>query len=161
LGVLSRTALGKYLSAIQDIIIVIGILIGAFLFRKTKPTLIKGILLGLILSMVLPFLSTKLIIINVTYWTFGILTLILAFFNLINKKWLNFMIGFFAFLSFLFALMSWPFYNALFISMIIPFVCYLVVVKNWKLNINQLGVLTILGLYELTLILRIVKQWLV
>ena len=148
------------MSTIQDIIIIIGILIGSFLFQKTKPNLMKGILIGLILSIGLPFLSTKLIIINATYWIFGILTLIFAVYNLLNKKWLNFIIGFFAFASFLFALMNWPFYNVLMILMTIPFVCYLIVTKNWKSNINQLGVLTILGLYELTLILRIVKLWL-
>ncbi len=120
----------------------------------------KGILVGLILSIGLPFLSTKLIIINITYWTFGILALIFSIYNLFNKKWLNFIIGFFALMSFLFALMNWPFYNVLLISITIPFVCYLIIIKNWKSNINQLGVLTILGLYELTLILRIVKLWL-
>ena len=148
------------MSTIQDILIIIGILIGAFLFHRTKPILIKGILIGLILSIGLPFLSTKLIIINITYWIFGILTLIFSIYNLLNRTWLNFIIGFFAFASFLFALMNCPFYNVLLILMTIPFICYIIVVKNWKMNINQLGVLTILGLYELTLVLRVIKLWL-
>ncbi len=105
----------------QDTIIIPGILIGAFLFQKTKPPLMKAILIGLILSIGLPFISEKSIIINVTYWAFGILTLIFSIYNLWNKKWLNFIIGFFAFMSFLFDVMRLPYYNVLVTLMVIPF----------------------------------------
>lgn len=151
-------SVGIHLSTIQNIVIGIGVLIGILLFNKTNPTSIKAILIGLIISIGLPFISSNILIIDITFWIFGILTLIFLSYNLLNKNWLNFIVVFFAFASFLFGLMNWQYYNGLLISMIIPVICYFVILKNWESNINLLSILSILGLYELALFLGEIGQ---
>jgi hypothetical protein len=147
----------KPLNKFQNIVIVIGILIAILLFNKTKPVLLKVVLIGIVCSIGLPLLYSEIIIINITFWVFGLLTLTYTYYNGLNKTWLNFIVGIFAFASFLFGILDLPFYNVLLFTMIFPLTCYLLIIKDWKRHINQLAILTILAFYELNLILNIIE----
>ena len=148
------------MNTVQDIIIWIGIILGVVLFKWTKPVILKVILVGLILTFVLPFLSSNILIINVTSIAFGILSLTYSIYCALDKNWTNLIIGIFAFTTFFWALLSWPYYGELQLSMLIPFGIYILIVIKWKKNINQLSILSIFGMYELSVFLRLVKQWL-
>ncbi|PHR90804.1 MAG: hypothetical protein COA80_15360 [Leeuwenhoekiella sp.] len=148
------------MNTLQDIIIWIGIILGVVLFKWTKPVILKVILVGLILTFVLPFLSTNILIINVTSIAFGILSLTYSIHCAINKNWTNLIIGIFAFATFFWALLNWQYYGELQLLMIIPFGIYILTVIKWKKNINQLSLLSIFGMYELSVFLRLIKQWL-
>ena len=72
----------------EKIIIGIGILIGILLFKKTKPKLLVGILTGLIISFVLSITQNELLT-NISFISFGILSLIFVVYSGIKRKWLN------------------------------------------------------------------------
>jgi len=149
----------EYLELTKDIIIGLGIIIGAFLFNKTKPIHFRVILIGLIISYGLTF-PTQFVLIYLSYWIFGISTFAFSIYNGLNKKWLNFVVGLFAFISIIWEIMNWSFYGELQLLMIIPIVCYLLMCKNWKVNVNQLSILSILGFYELTQFIELISGWL-
>ena len=142
----------------EIIIIGIGVLIGLSLFKKTNPIFIKGILVGLVVTFVLTFFGQQLLT-DISFFSFGILTLIFTVYSGMNKKWLNLIVGLFAFVSFFFILMNYPFANELKLLMIIPIFCYLLIFRNWKKYNNELSILTILVAYELTEFLRLAEQW--
>ena len=141
------------------IIILIGIIIGIILFKKTKPNFLKGILIGFILSFAISFFENELISATISRLSFGILIFVFSVYNGINKKWLNLIIGLFAFTSFFFKSMYYPYASELQLLMIIPLIIYIVILAKDKLENNQLSILTILAAYELTDFLKLITQW--
>ena len=142
----------------QKIIIGIGILAGLFLLSKTKPTLLKAILIGLVISFGLTFFTEPLLI-NLSFFSFGVLTLIFSIHQGVKGKWTNFTIGLFAFLSFLWSLMHWPFIGELRFLMIIPIAIYVWTLIKKRETENGLSILTILSCYELSEFLILMEQW--
>jgi len=142
----------------EKIIIGIGILIGISLLRKTNPIFLKSILIGLILSFGLSFFSEKLLI-NISFFSFGILTFLFTVYNGLKKRWLNLTIGFFAFISFLFSFLHYPFANELKLLMLIPILSYLAIFKSLDKHKSELSILTMLVSYELNEFLRLTEQW--
>jgi len=143
----------------NDIIIGIGVLIGLLLIGRTRPNLLKGILLGLIIGFILTFANQQ-ILITISNYSIIVLTLIFSIYSAINKKWSNFIIGTFALASFIFILNHYPYSNVLKLLMIIPILTYLMTFKKPKKYKNEISILTILVAYELTEFLQLMEQWL-
>jgi hypothetical protein len=142
----------------ETIIIGIGVLVGLSLSRKNNSNILNGILIGLALSFGLPF-TNEILLIRLSFYSFGILTFIFTLYSGLNKKWLNLVVGIFAFISFLVALLHQAYANELKLSMIIPVLTYLLILTKWKKNKDELSVLTILAAYELAYLLNLIEQW--
>jgi hypothetical protein len=140
------------------IIIGIGILIGILLFKKTKPKILVGILVGLIISFVLSFIENELLT-NISFISFGILSFIFVAYSGIKIKWLNLIIGLFAFVSFFSKLMHFPYANELKLLMIIPIVCYVLTLRKKEKYENELSILTIFAAYELSEFIKLTEHW--
>ncbi len=140
------------------IIIGIGILIGILLFKKTKPKLLIGILVGLIISFVLSFIDNQLLT-NISFISFGILSLIFFAYSGIKRKWLNLIIGIFAFVSFISKYMHYPYANELKLLMIIPIVSYVLTFRKKENYENELSILTIFVAYELSEFIKLTEHW--
>lgn len=134
--------------------IIIETIIGFLLFKKTKPNFSKGILIGLILSFVVSFFENQ-ILTNISFLIFGILSLTFSIFSGINKKWLNLIIGLFAFISFIFKAMHYPYANELKLSMLIPVLCYVLAIRKWEYHKSEFSILTIFVAYELSELLKL------
>ena len=141
------------------IIIGIGVLIGIFLFKKTKPKLLLGILVGLIISFALSLIENQLLN-NISFISFGILSLVFSIYSGIQRNWLNLIIGFFAFVSFLSKLMHYPYANELEILMSIPIVSYGLTFMKKENYKNEVSILTIFVAYELSEFIKQIEQWL-
>jgi hypothetical protein len=142
----------------QKIIIGIGILAGLSLFLKTKPTLLKGILIGLAISFGLTFFKNQFLT-DLSFFSFGILTLGFSVHQAINRKWTNFVIGLFSFLFFIWGLFQYPFTGELRFLAVLPVGLYVwTLVKKWKTE-NSLSILTVLAFYELSEFLILIGQW--
>ncbi|WP_394908007.1 hypothetical protein [uncultured Mesonia sp.] len=142
----------------EKIIIILGLLIGIFLFKKTKPDYLKAILIGLILVFVLTFFPQKLPT-NISFYSFGLLTFIFTILSGLKKKWFNLIIGFFAFISFVSAALEFPYANELKLLMIIPIISYFWTLKKLIIYKNALSISTILVAYELTEFLKMTIKW--
>ena len=140
------------------IIILIGIVVGMFLFQKTKPNLLKGILVGLIISFGISFFDNQ-VLTNISFFSFGIFSLTFGVYSGINKKWLYLIIGLFAFISFLFKLMHYPFANELKLLMLLPIVSYLLTFKKLESHKTGLSIASIFVAYELTEFIKLVELW--
>lgn len=138
------------------IIILLSIIIGIFLFNKTKPNFSKAILIGLILSFSASFFENDLIA-NISFLSFGILSLVFSIYSGINKKWLSLIICLFAFISFLFKSMYYPYANELKLSMLIPIVCYALTFRKLESYKAELSILTIFVAYELSEFLKLIE----
>lgn len=68
------------------------------------------------------------------------------------------MIGFMIFLSFLWGLFDWPYYNDLRFLMLAPVIAFLLMFINWKKNIDQLIIIIVLSGYEMRLIIGLIKN---
>ena len=136
------------------ILLLIGMVIGTLLFQKTKPIFMKIILIGFLLSLSVSFIENQTLH-TFSFVTFGLLSLAFSIYSVINKKWLNLLIGLFAFVSFLFKLFHFPLSNELKLMMLIPLIAYFFILKNPKLHLNELSVLTILITYELFIFLQL------
>lgn len=141
-----------------SIIILIGVLIGIFLFNKTKPNFLKGILIGLVVSYGLSFFENELLA-DISFISFGLLSLIFTFYSRI--KWLSSIVGLFAFASFLGKLMHLPYANEMKLLMLIPILCYIMILRKWKVYESELSILTIFVAYELSQFISIVRLWVV
>jgi hypothetical protein len=133
----------------ERIIFGIGVLIGLLLIRQTKPMLLKIILIGLALSVGLSFLSEN-ININISFFSFGALTLIFTIWSILKSKWTGMIIGLFAFLSFTWSYMNFSHWGILQFLMLIPLGFYTWTLFNKKDFKNELGVFTALASFELT-----------
>ena len=102
----------------------IGIVLSLLLFNKTKPVLLRIILIALALSMGLAFFEDY-ININIPYFGFGVLTLGFTIWSGIEEKWNCLFIGLFAFLSFLWSYLHWPFVGELRFLMVVPIIIYI------------------------------------
>lgn len=140
------------------IIIGIGILIGILLFKKTKPKILVGILVGLIISFILSLIENELLT-NISFISFGILSLIFSIYSGIKRKWLNLTIGIFAFVSFFSKLMHYSYANELKLLMIVPIICYALTFRNKEKYKTELSILTIFVTYELTEFIKLTEHW--
>jgi len=140
------------------IIIGIGILIGIFLFKKTEPKLLVGVLVGLIISFVLSLIESEFLT-NISFVSFGVFSLIFFVYSAIKRKWLNLIIGLFAFVSFFSKLMHYPYANELKLLMIIPIVSYALTFRKKEKYENELTILTIFIAYELTEFIKLTEYW--
>ena len=140
------------------IIIGIGILIGILLFKKTKPKILVGILVGLIISFALSFIENQLLA-NISFISFGILSFIFFVYSGTKRKWLNLIIGIFAFVSFFSKLMHYPYANELKLLMIIPIVSYALTFRKKEKYESELSILTIFFAYELSEFAKLIEYW--
>lgn len=139
------------------IIIIIGIFIGLLRFRQTNPIFLKFILIGYVLSFGMTFFKGYFPM-SIAFYSFGILTLLFIFYNVINKKWLNSLIGFIVFISFTWSMMNWVNGNEIRLLAIIPILSFILILRNWKKYKNELSILTILSIYELTEFIKLLEQ---
>jgi len=140
------------------IIILIGVLIGILLFKKTKPNFLKGILIGLVVSYGLSFFENELLA-DISFFSFGLLSLTFTIYSGIKRKWLSLIIGLFAFVSFFGGLMYWPYANELRLLMLVPILCYLMTFRKWESYKTELSILTIFVASELSQFLIIIRLW--
>jgi hypothetical protein len=140
------------------IIILIGVLIGILLFKKTKPNFLKGILIGLIFSYGLSFLDNELLV-GISFLSFGFLSLIFTVYSVLKRKWLSLIVGLFVFISFIAHIMYLPYANELRLLMIVPILCYLMTFRKWESYKTELSILTIFVAYELSQFLIIIGLW--
>tara|TARA_R110000744_G_C18951541_1_gene515734 strand:+ start:59 stop:502 length:444 start_codon:yes stop_codon:yes gene_type:complete len=140
------------------IIIGIGVLIGLLLYNRTKPNTLKGILIGLTLSYGGGYFM-EFPIGTVAFISFGIVALGFTVWSGLNKKWFSLIIGVFTFLSFIWTLFDYQFWNFLQFLMIIPLTCYIWILSRWRKHINELSILTILASFELTEFLILLGTW--
>ena len=68
-------------------------------------------------------------------------------------------IGVFTFLSFVWTLFDYQFWNLLQFLMIIPLVCYIWSLFEWRKYEKELSVLTVLASYELSEFVIIIGTW--
>ncbi|TBN00921.1 hypothetical protein EYD45_13950 [Hyunsoonleella flava] len=142
----------------QKVIIGIGILAGLLLYAKTKPTFLKVILIGLSISFGLTFFKNQLLT-DLSFFSFGILTIGFSVHQAANRKWTNFAIGLFAFLSFIWGLFQYPFIGELRFLMLLPIGLYIwTLITKWNTE-NGLSILTVLTFYELSEFLIFIGQW--
>ncbi|QIJ88359.1 hypothetical protein C7H62_0550 [Mesoflavibacter sp. HG96] len=120
-----------------------------FLIKKIKPKFIVGILAGLIISLILSFIENELLK-NISFISFGILSLIFVIYSGLKRKWLNLIIGLFAFVSFFSKLNHYPYANVLKLLIAIPIVCFILTLRKKEKHENELSILIILFTYELT-----------
>lgn len=140
------------------IIVLIGVLIGLLLIKKTKPNFIKGILIGLIFSFGISFFKTELSFI-ISIYSFKVLSLTFIIYSGIKRKWLSLIIGLFAFVSFFAKFMYWPYANELRLLMIVPILCYLMTFRKWESYKTELSILSIFVAYEFSEFLIIILLW--
>ncbi|OAB78400.1 hypothetical protein ULVI_10550 [Cochleicola gelatinilyticus] len=140
------------------IIIGIGVLIGLLLFNKTKPNFLKLILVGLSICFTLGYFM-EFPIGTVAFMSFGILALVFSIWCVMNKNIISFLIGIFTFLSFVWTLFDYQFWNLLQFLMIIPLFCYIWTLIKYPNYKKELSVLTILASYELSEFLIIIGTW--
>jgi len=133
----------------DKLILSIGFIVGILLFKNTKPNLLKGILIGLIISFGISFFDNKALV-NISYLSFGVFSLIFGIYSGINKKWLHLIIGLFVFISFLFKMMHFPFSNEVKLLMLIPIIAYIISLIKLKSYKNGLSISTIFVAYLLT-----------
>ena len=143
---------------ISILIMLVGILIGAMLFRQTQPKILQVILIGLILSLTLPFLNVP-ILSTISFYLFGILNFIFILFSLKNNKKLSIIIAFLVFLSFLINMMHFPYVNEIRILMLIPILCFILVLKKSKLYKPELSILVIFFAFALREFWYLVDIW--
>ena len=144
---------------LEKIIIGIGILIGIILFKKTKPNFLVGILVGLIISFIVSFFE-NILLRNISFYSFGILSLIFFIHSGFKRKWLNLIIGLFVFVSFFSKAMHYPYANELKSLMIIPILSYVLTFRKWENHKCELSILTIFVAYELSEFIKLTEQWL-
>jgi hypothetical protein len=142
----------------QNFIIGIGILVGLFLLPKTKPNFQRTILIGLVISFGLSFFKEPLLL-NLSFFSFGALTLGFFISQGLKRKWTNFVIGLFAFLSFLWSLMNWLLIGELRFLMIVPVGLYIWTLIKKRESENGLSILTVLACYELSEFIILMEQW--
>ncbi len=140
------------------IIVLIGVLIGLLLIKKTKPNFLKGILIGLIVSYGMSFLDNALLV-DISFLSFGVLSLIFTVYSGLKRKWLSLIIGLFLFVSFIAHILYLPYANELRLLMIVPILCYLMTFRKWESYKTELSILTIFVAYELSEFLRIILLW--
>ena len=142
----------------QKIIFGIGILIGLLFFKKTKPIILKQILIGLLVCYLLGLLNNQFTN-TIGYVGLGILSLIFGIYSIFKKLWLNTLIGFFTSITIIHGIMNWPFYREMQLIMIIPIICYLILCVNWKKYLNSFSISTILSFYMATLFINLLSKW--
>jgi hypothetical protein len=139
-----------------NIIILIGVLIGLFLFKRTKPIFLKVILIGLVLSFII-FIFEIRPLIYVAFFSFVVLSLIFTFYS--GIKWLSSIIGLFAFASFFGKLMHLPYANEMKLLMLIPILCYIMTFRKWETYKSELSILTIFAAFALSEFLSMILLW--
>ncbi|WP_188245550.1 hypothetical protein [Maribacter aquimaris] len=140
------------------IIIGIGVLIGLLLYKKTKPNILKGILIGLTLCYAGGYFM-EFPIGTVAFISFGIVALVFTVWCGLNNRWFSLIIGLFTFLSSIWSLFDYQFWNLLQFLMIIPLACYIWILSRWRKHINELSVLTVLASFEFTEFLILLGTW--
>jgi len=135
------------------IIIIIGICVGILLYKKTKPNFLKGILVALILSFILSFSESNLLI-NIAFICFGVLSFIYSIYSVLHKNWLNLVIGLAAFVSFFFKTQHYPYISLIQLLMIIPIACYFLMFVKKKRMIKELSIVTLFVAYEISEFMR-------
>jgi len=136
----------------------IGIVAGLLMFNRTKPILLKIVLVALALSMALAFFEDY-ININIPYFGFGFLTLGFTVWCGIEGKWTSLVIGLFAFLSFLWSYLNWSLIGELRFLMIAPIIIYIWTLIKKRESENALSILTLLVFFELSDFLILMRQW--
>lgn len=131
----------------ERIIFGIGALIGLLFFRQTKPVILKVILIGLAFSVGLSFFKEY---IDISFFSFGLLTLGYTIWCGIKGKWTSMLIGLFAFLSFTWSFMNFQHWALLQFLMIIPLSLYLWTLHKKKEFISEISVLTAIAGFELS-----------
>ena len=137
-----------------EIIFYLGLLSSAALFHKTQPPLLKGILVALIFSMFIAYLSDNSVVITVFYAIFATVALVYSTYSALHGKWIYVVVGVFTVLYYLFTTFYWPFLPILLLLMIIPLVCYVIILRRWKWHQTNLGILTIMASSELNWFIR-------
>ncbi|MCD2260995.1 hypothetical protein [Psychroserpens luteolus] len=137
-------------------IISIAVFIGILLFNKTNPKVLKVILLGFVLSFISSVFN-KDFIIDVSFLTFGFLTLSFLIYVVYNKQWLPSIIVVFPLLSFIFKSQFWPYASEIQALMVVPIIAYVIALNNLKGYKNQISILTILVAYSISEVIRFVN----
>ena len=143
---------------IYRIIIILGILCGLILLKKSESNFIKIIFFGLTVTFGISFLEGSLWK-NIAFYGFYSTNLIFTVYCFINRKWYPFIIAFFGFLLFIWAGFNWIYAWEIKLLMIIPLICFTLILQNWKKYKNELSVLIVLASDELTELMRLIASW--
>jgi len=142
----------------DSIIIGIGILFAILLIKKTIPRYLVGILIALVICYGLSLADNGLLN-TISFYGFGTLGLMFSVYSLIKTNWLNLIIGFFAFISFFWKVMHYPYANEIKLVMIIPIICFCLTLIKKKEYKNELSILTLFVAYELIEFINLMVQW--
>ena len=140
------------------IIIGLGVFLGLLQFFRTKTVFLKFVLVGLSSCLVLGYF-TELPIKSEVFIAFGVIILVFSAWAVWKQKWLEAVIGFFAFLSVLWILFDYPQYNFLQFLMILPLAVYIWTLIKWQKYNHIHAVLTLLASYELSEFVRLLGTW--
>jgi len=127
---------------IQKTIILIIVLASFVFYKKTKPSILKIllILLGLSIIWMILFHNKNL---TIPYLTFGISAIVFTAYCVIKKKWLSSIIGLFGLASFIQNVLHWKYGNEMSLLMIIPIISFIIILKNWKKYMNEFSIILI------------------
>ena len=133
-------------------------LTGLFLFKNSNSLFLKGLLLGLITMIVIGF-SKQVYLIDSSFVVFGLLALAFTSYSLLNKKWSQAIVGFFAFLSVASDFLLYDYVASIKWLMIIPVISYIYTLWQQGDYKKELAILTLFAIYELTEFLQLDMFW--
>jgi len=133
-------------------------LTGIFLFKNSNSIFLKGLLLGLV-AMIIIGLSNQAYLIDSSFSMFGLLAVAFTIYCLLNKKWSQAIVGFFAFLSIASDFLLYDYVDAIKWLMIIPVLSYCYILWQQADYKKELPILTIFAIYQLTEFLQLDMFW--
>ncbi|MFT4611026.1 MAG: hypothetical protein ACJA1H_000817 [Glaciecola sp.] len=142
--------------SLGKLIISVAVFIGILMFNKTNTKFLKIILLGYILSFISSFFDENSSI-DISYLSFGILTLIYSVYSIYSKKWLSIILALSTLISFIFKTQHWPYMLETQTLMIVPTIAYILALKNYKPYKDEVSIQTILVAYAISEIIRLVN----
>ena len=126
---------------LERIIFGLGVLIGLTLLKQTKPFFLKVTLLGVAACAASSFFD-EYVDINIPFFSFGFLSFVFTVWCGMQSKWTSMVIGLFAFSSFVWSFLNYPYWGVLQFLMIIPLGIYIWMLSKKEVFKKEFGVLT-------------------
>lgn len=142
----------------HNLIFGIGILIGLLMFKRTKPVLLKILIIGFAVCYIMPMFRSQ-ITINIGFFGFGFLTMIFIVWSLLKSYWIGVLTSFFALTVLMWRILHWEFLWEIRFLLIIPILWYVYLLIKKKTEKNEFSVLTIITAFNLTEFLTLIERW--
>lgn len=142
-----------------NLILGIGILIGLIMFKRTKPILLKILIIGYVICYIMPMFNSQTAL-NIGYFGFLFLTLIFLIWSLFKWYWIGVLVSFSTLIVMIWRVLHWEFLWEIRFLLIIPILWYAYLLLRKKTEKNEFSVLTILTAYNMTEFLTLIERWL-